>query len=207
MAWTFLLNSAQFFRFKNWCKITSWKKIPWHQCWPALARGSNCHFFQKNAFFGQKKAFFQNVHFIQKCSVIQNTVLQYVKNNFLLSQKKFVFFTILNLYIRYKCPQRLEDIQYWTLVVSWRMEYFPHWKAVKTINNCSSFFCLNHMMNWTLWVHGIITLCEILGQWYMTWFKTILQKNHKLQHYQWEHFGFISRPAEAIALSRYNVKR
>ena len=23
MAWTFLLNSALFFRFKNWCKITS----------------------------------------------------------------------------------------------------------------------------------------------------------------------------------------
>ena len=52
---------------------------------------------QRDAFFGQKKAFFQKVHFIQKCSVTQNTVFQYVKNNFLLSQKKFVFFTILNL--------------------------------------------------------------------------------------------------------------
>ena len=41
--------------------------------------------------------FFQKVHFIQKCSVTQNTVFQYVKNNFLLSQKKLVFFTILNL--------------------------------------------------------------------------------------------------------------
>ena len=29
----------------------------------------------------------------------QNTVFQYVKNNFLLSQKKLVFFTILNLTI------------------------------------------------------------------------------------------------------------
>ena len=41
--------------------------------------------------------FFQKVHFIQKCSVTQNTVFQYVKNIFLLSQKKLVFFTILNL--------------------------------------------------------------------------------------------------------------
>ena len=31
----------------------------------------------------------------------QNTVFQYVKNNFLLSQKKLVFFTILNLPILY----------------------------------------------------------------------------------------------------------
>ena len=43
--------------------------------------------------------FFQKVHFIQKCSVTQNTVFQNVKNNFLLSQNKLVFFTILNLLI------------------------------------------------------------------------------------------------------------
>ena len=43
--------------------------------------------------------FFQKVHFIQKCSVTQNTVFKYVKNYFLLSQKKLVFFTILNLII------------------------------------------------------------------------------------------------------------
>ena len=41
--------------------------------------------------------FFHKVHFIQKCSVTQNTVFQNVKNNFLLSQNKLVFFTILNL--------------------------------------------------------------------------------------------------------------
>ena len=43
--------------------------------------------------------FFQKVHFIQKCSVTQNTVFQYVKNIFLLSQKKLIFFTELNLSI------------------------------------------------------------------------------------------------------------
>ena len=89
-----------FFASKIGVKLPPKKKVPWHQRWPALARGSNCHFCQKNAFFGQKKAFFQKVHFIQKCSVTQNTVFQYVKNNFLLSQKKLVFFTILNLHIR-----------------------------------------------------------------------------------------------------------
>ena len=40
--------------------------------------------------------FFQKVHFIQKCSVTQNTVFQYVKNIFLLSQKNLIFFTELN---------------------------------------------------------------------------------------------------------------
>ena len=61
------------------------------------AGGQIAIFVKKNAFFGQKKAFFQNIHFIQKCSVTQNTVFKYVKNYFLLSQKKLVFFTILNL--------------------------------------------------------------------------------------------------------------
>ena len=54
---------------------------------------------QRDAFSWQKKAFFQKVHFIQKCSVTQNTVFQCVKNIFFLSQKKLVFFTEFNLYI------------------------------------------------------------------------------------------------------------
>ena len=45
--------------------------------------------------------FFQKVHFIQKCSVTQNTVFQYVKNIFLFSQKKLRFFTELNLCMMY----------------------------------------------------------------------------------------------------------
>ena len=86
-----------FFASKIGVKLPPEKKVPWHRRWAALGRGSNCHFCQKNAFFGQKKAFFQKVHFIQKCSVTQNTVFQCVKNNFLLAQKKLIFFTILNL--------------------------------------------------------------------------------------------------------------
>ena len=60
-------------------KIPSKKNVPWHRRYNALQRGSNCHFCQKNVFFGQKKVFFQKVHFIQKCSVTQNTVFPYVQ--------------------------------------------------------------------------------------------------------------------------------
>ena len=38
MACTFLPNSAQFFCFKNWCKITSQKKVPWHRRGPGRSR-------------------------------------------------------------------------------------------------------------------------------------------------------------------------
>ena len=82
-------------------KIPSKKNVPWHRRWAALSRWSNCHFSQKNAFFGQKKAFFQKVHFIQKCSVTQNTIFQCIKNNFLLSNPKLVFFSEFNLYIHF----------------------------------------------------------------------------------------------------------
>ena len=93
----FCSKVLNFFASKIGVKLPPEKKVPWHWRCAALCWGSNCHFCQKNAFFGQKKAFFQKVHFIQKCSVTQNTVFQCVKNNFLLSQKKLIFFTILNL--------------------------------------------------------------------------------------------------------------
>ena len=53
--------------------------------------------------------FFQKAHFIQKCSVTQNTVFQYVKNIFLLSQKKLIFFTILNLNIDLRFDSRPDE--------------------------------------------------------------------------------------------------
>ena len=79
-----------FFASKIGVKLPPEKKVPWHRRWAALSWWSNCHFCQKNTFFGQKKAFFQEVHFIQKCSVTQNTIFQCFKK---------VFFTILNLLI------------------------------------------------------------------------------------------------------------
>ena len=101
MAWTFLLNSALFFGFKNWCKLTPGKKVTWHRRGPGRSSASNYHFCQKNVFFGQKKAFFQRFHFIQKWSVTPNTIFECIKNDFLLSNPKLVFLTEFNLYIKF----------------------------------------------------------------------------------------------------------
>ena len=66
-----------------------------HRSGPGRSSGSNCHFCQKNAFFGQKKAFFQKVHFIQKCSVTQNTVFSvFQKNDFVIQSKVNIFHQI-----------------------------------------------------------------------------------------------------------------
>ena len=54
---------------------------------------NNPNFASWGCFGGQKKAFFWKVHFIHKWSVTQNTVYQWLKNNFLLSHPKLVFFT------------------------------------------------------------------------------------------------------------------
>ena len=51
--------------------------------------------------------FFQKVHSIQKCSVTQNTVFQCIKNNFLLSNPKLVFFTEFNLVMLLLTPDTL----------------------------------------------------------------------------------------------------
>ena len=88
-----------FFASKIGVKLPSKKKVPWHRHWAVLSRWRNCHFCQKNAFFGQKKAFFQKVHFIQKWSVTPNTIFEWVKNDFLFSNPKLVFFTEFNLFI------------------------------------------------------------------------------------------------------------
>ena len=65
--------------------------------------------------------FFQKVNFIEKCSVIQNTFFQYVKNNFLLAQKKLIFFTILDLpivHVHYKiCVPKHKKISLILLVI------------------------------------------------------------------------------------------
>ena len=64
-----------FFHFKKWCKII-FQKSPLTSvlsCVEQLVK----FIFKKMHFSGRKK-----VHFIQKCSVTQNTVFQYVKNIF-----------------------------------------------------------------------------------------------------------------------------
>ena len=75
------------FASKIGVKLPPKKKVPWQRCWALLSSRWKSHFSKKNAFFGQKKAFFQKVHFIQKCSVTQNTVFQWAKNIFLWFKK------------------------------------------------------------------------------------------------------------------------
>ena len=124
-----------FFASKIGVKLPPEKKVPWHWRWAVLGRGSNCHFFQKNAFFGQKKAFFEKVHFIQKCSVTQNTVFQCVKKNFFWSNPKLIFFTKFNLGIL-QCELFTSRSQ--NLVLAklpnlgfWRYGQFFKWNKVK----------------------------------------------------------------------------
>ena len=66
MAWTFLLKSAQLFRFKNWCKITFQKNIPWHWRGPGRSSGSNCHFCKKKCIFQAEKGIFSKRSFYTK---------------------------------------------------------------------------------------------------------------------------------------------
>ena len=48
-----------------------------------------------------KKAFFQKDPFIQRLSMTPNIIFECVKNDFLLSNPKLVFFTEFNLIIRF----------------------------------------------------------------------------------------------------------
>ena len=58
---------------KNSVKIWPKKKLLRHRRYAALRRGSKSHFSQKNAFFGQKMAFFWKIHFIQNSLVTKYT--------------------------------------------------------------------------------------------------------------------------------------
>ena len=73
-----------FISSKNSVKIWSKKNLLRHRCYAALRRGSKSHFSQKNAFFGQKMAFFWKIHFIQNSSVTKNTSYTYSRKNFFL---------------------------------------------------------------------------------------------------------------------------
>ena len=86
-----------FFASKIGVKLPPKKKVPWYRCWALLSSRWKSHFSQKNAFFGQKKAFFQKVLFIQIWSVTPNIIFECIKNDFLLSNPKLVFFTEFNL--------------------------------------------------------------------------------------------------------------
>ena len=103
-----------FFASKIGVKLPPEKKVPWHWRCAALCWGSNCHFCQKNAFFGQKMTFFQKDCFIEKLSVTQNTIFECLKNNFLLSNPDLVFFTEFNLIISILMPELLPSNMFCT---------------------------------------------------------------------------------------------
>ena len=85
-----------------------------------LSRGSNYNFFQKNAFFGQKRAFFQKVHFIQKCSVTQNTIFQCIKFFFVIQSKVNIFHQI----------QPIDDDRDWLYYVLSFVWWYHIWSFV-----------------------------------------------------------------------------
>merc|ERR1712079_183193 len=55
MAWTFFLNFPQFFRLKNWCKITSRKKSSLTLALGCAGQGVKLPFFSKKCIFRVEK--------------------------------------------------------------------------------------------------------------------------------------------------------
>ena len=66
MAWTFLLKSAQFFRFKNWFKITSRKKISLTSALVLASRGVKLTYLSKKCIFRAEKGIFSKSSFYSK---------------------------------------------------------------------------------------------------------------------------------------------
>ena len=127
-----------FFASKIIDKLLSKKKVYWHQRGAARCWVSNCHFFLKNAFFGQNKAFFQKVNFIQKYSVTQNTICQCIRNNFLLSNPKLVFFTEFNLAMMEYTLQ--PSVETWYIVTdNWWRIYPCRLSLIRTTIRCGIF--------------------------------------------------------------------
>ena len=116
-------------------KIPSKKNVPLHRRYNALQRGSNCHFCQKNAFFGQKMTFFQNDCFIEKWSVTQNTTFKCIKNIFLLSNQELVFFTEFNLSMT-KCKCNWDILHHRFCIYVEFLWKFLWFFALATLNCC-----------------------------------------------------------------------
>ena len=66
MTWTFLLNSAQFFRFKNCCKITFQKKSSLTLALGCTGQGVKIPFFSKKCIFRAEKGIFSKSSFYTK---------------------------------------------------------------------------------------------------------------------------------------------
>ena len=82
MACTFLLNSALFFRFKNWCKITSREKSSLTSARCCAVQGVKLPFFPKKCIFRTEKGIFSKSSYYTK-------MFSDPKYNFSVCQKKF----------------------------------------------------------------------------------------------------------------------
>ena len=81
-----------FISSKNSVKIWPKKKLLRHRRCNALQWGSNSHFSQKNAFFGQKMTFFWKIHFIQNSSATKNTSYAHFGKKIFLLKSWFCIF-------------------------------------------------------------------------------------------------------------------
>ena len=66
MAWTFLPSSAHFFRFKNWCKITSWKKSSLTSALCCAVLAVKLPFFSKKCIFRAESSFYTKMYSASK---------------------------------------------------------------------------------------------------------------------------------------------
>ena len=82
MVWTFLPSSAHFFHFKNWCKITSWKKSPLTSALVLASLGVKLSFLSKKCIFRAEKVIFSKSSFYAK-------KISDPKYNFWVRQKRF----------------------------------------------------------------------------------------------------------------------
>ena len=83
MAWTIFLNFPQFFRLKNWCKITSRKESSLNPARARAGQGVKLLFLSKKCIFRAKKGIFSKSSFYTK-------IFSDPKYTFSVSQKKIL---------------------------------------------------------------------------------------------------------------------
>ena len=92
MAQTFFLNFPQFARFKNWCKITSWKKSSLTLALVLASLGVKLLFLSKKCIFQAEKGIFSKSSFYTK-------MFRVPKYSFSVCQKKlFVIQSKVNIF-------------------------------------------------------------------------------------------------------------
>ena len=92
MAWTILPRSAHFFRFKNWCKITSQKKSFLTSALSCAVQWVKLPFFSKKCIFRAEKGIFSKSSFYTKMFSDPKYSISVCPKNFFLLQSKINIF-------------------------------------------------------------------------------------------------------------------